>query len=113
MIVRRLFDLDHPGAVVGSQDSHFIGTLSHSCTSLSLNPLAPLSPAFGASEVLPADCGVIFMLILHELLLRQSKSMLEGILVEFFLGKCEGEVFFAMERFQVLRYSGIHRYKVM
>lgn len=52
------------------------------------------------------------MLMLHELL-RQSEAMLEGILVEFFLGKCEGEVFFAMERFQVLRYSGIHHYKVM
>jgi hypothetical protein len=37
--------------------------------------------------------------------------MLEGILVEFFLGECEGEL--VMERLQALRYSGIHRYKVM
>ena len=76
MTVRRLFDLDRPGAVVGSQDSHFIRALHHSCASLS-----PLSPAFGASEILPAD-WVIFMLIVHELL-HQSEAMLEGIWSSF------------------------------
>ena len=70
MIVRRLFDLV---AVVGSA---FAGLALHRGTpSFILTP----SPLFGASEVLPADCGIIFiMLMLHELL-RQSEAI--GILL--------------------------------